>query len=261
MPDLQFLTFKSSLCARKMTGWKQQLLANISLLPSSWGWVHSKWIYSWWPLLWQHLPSMFLSCCYWTSLRWLWELPSHSQPPRLLVKEEEKESRAHFPVFWLGILSRHFSVCFGGCGWTYPFTTSYVILLGRCHLSFLQTALLAFPNPLMPADPGCYFVQCRLSQRETRAQAETLLLFLCFCSSHLKCERICLLFCMETTPISWVRSLKRHRPLKHFLGVWAKTSNNFVIRYMTNSCWYSDCKLFWLLADTNALSISFFFCI
>lgn len=94
-----------------------------------------------------------------------------------------------------------------------------------------------FPNPPVLADPGSYFVQRRLSQRETRAHAETLLLFLCFCSPHLKCEHICLLFCMDSPlpTISWVRSLKRHRPLKHFLGVWAKTNNNFVITYMIDS--------------------------
>lgn len=35
--------------------------------------------------------------------------------------------------------------------------------------------------------------------------------------------------------ISWVGSLKRCRPLKHFLGVWAKTNNNFVITCLTDS--------------------------
>lgn len=35
--------------------------------------------------------------------------------------------------------------------------------------------------------------------------------------------------------ISWVGSLKRSRPLKHFLGVWAKTNNNFVITRLTDS--------------------------
>lgn len=185
MPDLQFLTFKSSLCARKMTGWKQQLLANISLLPSSWDWVHSKWIYSWRPLLWQQLPSMFPSCCYWTSLRWLWELPSHSQPPRLLVKEEKKESRAHFPVFWLGILSKHFSVCVGGGGWTYHFTTSYVILLGRCHFSFCADCTFSISQPSNACRPRLLFCSVQTVTEENTCSSRNItfvlvLLFLSF---------------------------------------------------------------------------------
>lgn len=84
---------------------------------------------------------------------------------------------------------------------------------------------------------------CRPSQKGTRVDAETVLLFLCFCSPHFKCKYICLLFCMKkkkknnTKPltISWVGSLKRSRPLKHFLGVWAKTNNNFVITRLTDS--------------------------
>jgi len=46
---------------------------------------------------------------------------------------------------------------------------------------------------------------------------------------------LALLYRTPPLTISWVRSLKRRRSLKHFLGVWAKANNNFVIMYMTDS--------------------------
>lgn len=109
--------------------------------------------------------------------------------------------------------------------WGSPFPSLHAVLLGSCHLHFLHSYISQSSVPV-----------CTLSQRGTRVHAETVLLFLCFCSPRFKCKYISLLFCMKKNPtISWVGSLKRCRPLKHFLGVWAKTNNNFVITCLTDS--------------------------
>lgn len=63
----------------------------------------------------------------------------------------------------------------------------------------------------------------------------TFVLVLLFPSFKMWTYLLALLYGKKPLTISWVRNLKRHRPLKHFLGVWAKTNNNFVITYMTDS--------------------------
>lgn len=88
------------------------------------------------------------------------------------------------------------SVSAGGGGWRHLIHLLVCSFSGQLSSLLSACCTLTFPNPLVPADTGCYFARCRLSQRETRVHAETLL-FPYFCSPHLKYEYICLLFCME----------------------------------------------------------------
>lgn len=173
---------------------------------------------------------LFLPCSLhasWDGCEWATLVQLTSQ---VTGNREKSESTAHLLVFWLGILARHFDICVGGGGWRYPLHLLVCAFAGQLSSPLSAGCTFTVPNPLVPADPGCYFVECRLSQRETRAHSETLLLFPSF-----KMWTYLLALLYGKNPISRVRSLKRHRPLKLFLGVWAKTNNNFVRMYMTDS--------------------------
>lgn len=78
-----------------------------------------------------------------------------------------------------------------------PFISSCVVLLGSFHLCFLQAALLQFPTL------WCLQTQAAiLLSVDCHRGKHVLIQKRCFCSPHLKCEHICLLFCMEKPPIS-----------------------------------------------------------